>query len=106
MKIVEVETFVVANPPPRHGGRYFIFVKLTTDNGVSGISDERKNNMSEAHKLRVALAGNARGPKKRFYRAPWGRITEEEWKSGLSAPSSEGGLNCVSIRWQQHLLLI
>ena len=39
MKIVEVETFVVANPPPRHGGRYFIFVKLTTDNGVSGIGE-------------------------------------------------------------------
>ena len=51
----------------------------------------RRNRMSEAHVLRVALAGNARGPKKRFYRAPWGRITEEEWKSGLSAPSAEGG---------------
>ena len=26
MKVAEVETFVVGNPPPRHGGRYFIFV--------------------------------------------------------------------------------
>ena len=28
MRITEVRTFVVANPPPRFGGRYFIFVKL------------------------------------------------------------------------------
>ncbi|MEZ5340697.1 MAG: hypothetical protein R2706_04400 [Acidimicrobiales bacterium] len=35
--IVSVETFVVANPPPRHGGRYFLFVKLTTDDGVTGL---------------------------------------------------------------------
>ena len=39
MKVTEVETFVVANPPPRHGGRYFIFVKLTTDSGISGIGE-------------------------------------------------------------------
>jgi len=30
---------VVGNPPPRFGGRYFIFVKLTTDTGVSGIGE-------------------------------------------------------------------
>jgi len=39
MKIAEVETFVVANPPPRQGGRYFIFVKLKTDSGVAGIGE-------------------------------------------------------------------
>jgi galactonate dehydratase len=39
MKIVGVKTFVVGNPPPRQGGRYFIFVKLTTDSGVSGIGE-------------------------------------------------------------------
>ena len=31
MKITDVRTFVVANPPPQAGGRYFLFVKLTTD---------------------------------------------------------------------------
>ena len=36
MKLTGVETFVVGNPPPRHGGRYFIFVKLTTDDGIDG----------------------------------------------------------------------
>ena len=39
MKIVDIKTFVVGNPPPRFGGRYFIFVKLTTDTGVSGIGE-------------------------------------------------------------------
>jgi len=36
MKITDVATFVVGNPPPHFGGRYWIFVKLTTDGGVSG----------------------------------------------------------------------
>ena len=40
MKVVDVKTFVVGNPPPRFGGRYFIFVKLTTDTGITGIVGE------------------------------------------------------------------
>ena len=39
MKVTSIQTFVVGNPPPRHGGRYFIFVKLTTDGGVDGIGE-------------------------------------------------------------------
>ena len=39
MKITDVETFVVGNPPPHFGGRYFVFLKLTTDNGISGIGE-------------------------------------------------------------------
>lgn len=39
MKITDVTPFVVANPPPHYGGRYFIFVKLTTDNGIEGIGE-------------------------------------------------------------------
>ncbi len=39
MKITDVKTWVVANPPPHFGGRYFIFVKLTTDGGVEGIGE-------------------------------------------------------------------
>jgi galactonate dehydratase len=30
---------VVGNPPPSFGGRYFIFVKLTTNDGISGIGE-------------------------------------------------------------------
>ena len=39
MKITEAKTFVVGNPPPHFGGRYFVFVKLTTDGGVEGIGE-------------------------------------------------------------------
>ena len=39
MKLQEIETFVVGNPPPSYGGRYFIFVKLTTDNGIVGYGE-------------------------------------------------------------------
>lgn len=39
MKIKDIKTFVVGNPPPHYGGRYFIFCKLTTDTGVEGIGE-------------------------------------------------------------------
>ena len=39
MIVKEFETFVVANPPPRFGGRYFIFIKLVTDTGVVGYGE-------------------------------------------------------------------
>jgi 2-dehydro-3-deoxyphosphogalactonate aldolase len=39
MKLTDIETFVVGNPPPHFGGRYFVFVKITTDSGVSGIGE-------------------------------------------------------------------
>ena len=32
MKVDNVETFVVGNPPPHYGGQYFIFVKVTSNN--------------------------------------------------------------------------
>jgi galactonate dehydratase len=39
MKVTNLETFVVGNPPPRFGGRYWIFLKLTTDSGVTGVGE-------------------------------------------------------------------
>ncbi len=39
MRIVDLKTFVVGNPPPHQGGRYFIFVKITTDDGISGLGE-------------------------------------------------------------------
>lgn len=39
MKLTNVETFVVGNPPPHFGGRYFVFVKITTACGISGIGE-------------------------------------------------------------------
>ncbi len=39
MKITEVETFVVGNPPPSFGGRCFTFVKLKTNDGITGYGE-------------------------------------------------------------------
>ena len=39
MKITDVKTWAVANQYPYHGGFYFVFVKLTTDNGISGYGE-------------------------------------------------------------------
>ncbi|KWW39417.1 D-galactonate dehydratase [Cupriavidus metallidurans] len=39
MKIVSLETYVVAVPPPYMGGRYWIFVKLKTDDGIEGVGE-------------------------------------------------------------------
>ena len=39
MKLRDIRTFVVGNPPPHNGGRYFVFVKLTTADGVDGIGE-------------------------------------------------------------------
>jgi 2-dehydro-3-deoxyphosphogalactonate aldolase len=39
VKLTDIRTFVVGNPPPHFGGRYFVFVKLTTDGNVSGLGE-------------------------------------------------------------------
>jgi galactonate dehydratase len=39
MKLTDIQTWVVGNPPPHYGGRYFVFVKLTTDSRVAGIGE-------------------------------------------------------------------
>ena len=39
MKIKDLRTFVVANPTPHFGGRYFIFLKLITESGIEGVGE-------------------------------------------------------------------
>ncbi|MCB1385043.1 MAG: mandelate racemase/muconate lactonizing enzyme family protein [Nitratireductor sp.] len=39
MHLQEVKTWVVGNPPPQTGGRYFIFVKLVTNDGIHGYGE-------------------------------------------------------------------
>jgi len=39
VKITDVKTYVVGNPPPHYGGPYWVFLKLTTDHGVEGIGE-------------------------------------------------------------------
>jgi galactonate dehydratase len=39
MKLDSVKVFVVSNPPPSFGGRYFVFLKLTTACGIEGLGE-------------------------------------------------------------------
>ena len=39
MKVTGLKTFVVGNPKPGVGGRYFLFLKLMTDAGVEGVGE-------------------------------------------------------------------
>ena len=39
MKLTDIQTFAVKNPTPGIGGTYWVFVKLTTDSGVSGYGE-------------------------------------------------------------------
>ncbi len=39
MQITGYETFVVGTPPPHLGGRYFVFVKLETADGLVGYGE-------------------------------------------------------------------
>ena len=39
MKLADLEVFVVGNPPPGWGGRYFFFVRVATDCGVVGYGE-------------------------------------------------------------------
>lgn len=39
MKINAYKTFTVGNPPPHFGGRYWVFLKLTADNGIEGFGE-------------------------------------------------------------------
>ena len=39
MKITGLKTWIVGNPPPGFGGRYFVFLKLVTDNGIEGVGE-------------------------------------------------------------------
>jgi len=39
VRLADLRTFVVGNPPPFFGGRYFVFLTLTTDDGVKGVGE-------------------------------------------------------------------
>jgi L-alanine-DL-glutamate epimerase-like enolase superfamily enzyme len=39
MKLDSVKVFVVGNPPPSFGGRYFVFLKLKTACGIEGVGE-------------------------------------------------------------------
>ena len=80
MKLAAVETFIVGNPPPGWGGRYFVFVKLTTDDGIVGYGEAYAATFSPdvvaAQLVDVAdrhLIGRDPFHVERFWRSAYGR---------------------------------
>jgi len=80
VKIVDVETFVVANPPPSFGGRYFTFVKLTSSDGILGYGEAYAGtfhpDVVSSMLLDVAerhLVGHDPFDIERFWRSAYGR---------------------------------
>ena len=69
MKIVDVKTFVVGNPPPHFGGRYFVFLKLFTDGGVEGVGEVYCGHLSPARR-RAHDRGRLRAPRHRRRSVP------------------------------------
>ena len=39
MRITNVTTWAVANPPPSYGGRYWVFLQLATADGITGVGE-------------------------------------------------------------------
>jgi galactonate dehydratase len=39
VRIEQLRVFVVGNPPPSFGGRYFVLLQLTTDDGIVGVGE-------------------------------------------------------------------
>ena len=80
MKIIEVEPFVVGNPPPHFGGHYFTFVKLTTDDGIVGYGEAYAGTLAPdviaAALVDVGtrhLVGNSPFDIEQFWRSAYGR---------------------------------
>ena len=95
MKIIDVKTFVVANPPPQIGGRYFLFVKLTTDGGVVGYGEAYNATFGPAVTARMIedcaeryLIGQDPHDIERFFR--------RAYSSGFSQRPDISMMGCVS----------
>ena len=44
MKVVDLKTMVVENEPPYRGGRYWLFLEIKTDEGITGIGERVTGN--------------------------------------------------------------
>jgi 2-dehydro-3-deoxyphosphogalactonate aldolase len=84
VKIVDCRTFVVGNPPPHFGGRYFIFLKLVADNGIEGVGEVYAATFGPqvvARMIEDVVARHAIGADPFHVEALWRRI----YGSGYSA---------------------
>jgi glutathione S-transferase len=92
MKITDVKTFVVGNPPPGFGGRYFVFIKLITDEGITlfesvVVCEYLDTTFNKGAKLFPA-AGMARWKALRWQALGSGMLeVEVAWRSETRRPS-------------------
>ena len=80
MKITELETFVVGNPPPHFGGRYFIFLKLVdrrrhrgARRGLRGDVRPARRRADDRGRLRAHVIGADPFHIERLWRDVYGR---------------------------------
>ena len=57
----------------------------------------KSRRFAELHRLRVKIAQNGRGPKKRDFRAPRANMSLSDWETGLAAEGVHGGMACEKI---------
>ena len=84
MKLDRCDSFVVGNPSPGIGGRYFIFVKLTTQCGITGWGEIY--NASFGPHLVAAMA-------EEVLRMRWLAKTRSRLKKSGGASIAEASLN-------------
>src|SRR4029077_894694 len=75
VRITGVRTFVVGNPTPGYGGRYFIFLKLESDGGLEGVGEVYAATVSPQL---VALWAGAALPRRVVGREPF--HVEATWR--------------------------
>ena len=64
MRIEQLRVFVVGNPPPSFGGRYFVFLQLTTDDGIVGVGEVYAATFHPSRR-RADDRGRLRAPRRR-----------------------------------------
>jgi len=99
MKLTDCEVFVVGNPPPRKGGRYFIFVKLVTDDGIAGIGEVYAASFGPhvvAGMVRDVFARHFEGADPHHIERLW-RLTYSSGYSARPDPSLVGVLSGLEI---------
>jgi hypothetical protein len=62
MKITDFKSFVVGNPPPHFGGRYWVFLKLTTDHGLAGYGEAYSLPFHPSTVTKTSASGTSSAP--------------------------------------------
>jgi len=64
----------------------------------------KSRRLAVVHRLRTALAGTGKGPKKRSFFAPGrGSLTASEWEAAFARPGPAGGMSCEKLGSYEEL---